>query len=94
MPQIDLPAGAATDPDPPSLGPLDERDLPEAQRIFRTAFGIFLGAPDPENFWSDRDYLYGRWRSPHVAAFAATLDGKLAGTNFATRWAASASSGR
>ena len=57
----------------PVIAPLSERDLPEAERIFRVAFGTFLGAPDPETFWADRDYVYGRSRAPHVAAFGATL---------------------
>ncbi len=70
----------------PVIASLAERDLPEAERIFRVAFGTFLGVPEPETFWSDRDYVYGRWRSPHVAALGATLDGRLVGTNFATRW--------
>jgi GNAT superfamily N-acetyltransferase len=52
----------------------------------RVAFGTFIGVPDPENFWSDRDYVYGRQRAAHVAAFAAKLDGKLVGSNFGTRW--------
>ena len=65
---------------------LAEDDLPEAQRTVRLAFGTFLGAPDPEGFWSDRDYVRGRWRAPHVAAFAAEVGGKLVGSNFATRW--------
>jgi GNAT superfamily N-acetyltransferase len=70
----------------PVIGPLDDRDLPEAGRILRLAFGTFLGAPDPANFWSDRDYVYGRQRSPHVAAFGAKLEGKLVGSNFVTNW--------
>ena len=70
----------------PAIAPLDERDLPEAARIVRVAFGTFLGAPDPETFWTDRDYVYGRWRASHVAAFGATLDGGLVGSNFATQW--------
>jgi GNAT superfamily N-acetyltransferase len=65
---------------------LTEQDLPAARRIFRRAFGTFLGAPDPETFWSDRDYIYGRQSAPHVASFAATVDGELAGSNFATNW--------
>lgn len=75
------PAGA-----PPAIAPLAEFELPEARRILRTAFGTFLGVPDPEAFWTDRDHVYGRWRAPHVAAFGATIDGLLVGTNFATQW--------
>jgi GNAT superfamily N-acetyltransferase len=70
----------------PVVSALEAKDLPEAERILRLAFGTFLGAPDPQTFWSDRDYVYGRHDAPHVAAFAAKLDGKLAGTNFATQW--------
>lgn len=66
--------------------PLVEADLPEAGRILRTAFGTFLGAPEPELFWSDRDYVHGRWQAPHVVALGATLDGRLVGSNFATNW--------
>src|SRR5271165_751454 len=83
-------AANSTDSEPPTgrlvVAPLAERDLPGAERIFRQAFGTFLGAPDPETFWADRDYVYGRWRAPHVAAFGATHEGALVGSNFATRW--------
>src|SRR6516162_6296659 len=66
---------------------LTEADLSEAQRILRIAFGTFLGEPDPEQFWSDLDYVYGRFGAEHTAAFAAEDDeGALAGSNFATRW--------
>ena len=65
---------------------LAERDLPQAQRIVRRAFAAFLGAPDPENFWTDFDYVYGRFGAEHVASFAAEQDGELVGSNFATRW--------
>lgn len=70
----------------PVVSPLGQKDLAEAARIVRLAFGSFLGAPDPETFWSDRDYVYGRQPAAHVASFAATLDGKLVGSNFATKW--------
>ena len=66
---------------------LTEADLSEAQRILRVAFGTFLGAPDPEQFWSDLDYVYGRFGAEHTAAFAAEdEEGVLVGSNFATRW--------
>lgn len=70
----------------PWVAPLTEAQLPEAARIFRTAFGSWLGAPDPENFFSDRDYVRGRWQSPHVVALGASVDGRLVGSNFITRW--------
>jgi GNAT superfamily N-acetyltransferase len=68
------------------IRPLTERDLPAAQRIFRLAFGTFLGVPDPSTFWADRDYVYGRFGAEHVASFAAELDGELVGSNFVTQW--------
>ena len=68
------------------IRPLTEGDLATARRICSTAFGTFLGAPEPESFWGDRDYVYGRFVSEHVASFAAELDGELVGSNFATRW--------
>jgi GNAT superfamily N-acetyltransferase len=70
----------------PVVSAINEKDLPEAERIFRVAFGTFLGAPDPELFWADRDYVYGRQRAPHVASFGAALNGKIVGSNFATKW--------
>lgn len=79
-------AGKGSGASRPVVAVLDEKDLPEAERIFRLAFGMFLAAPDPELFWCDRDYVYARRRAPHVAAFGATLDGTLVGSNFATKW--------
>jgi GNAT superfamily N-acetyltransferase len=80
-----------SEPEPPPeseavIGSLAERHLPAAARIVRVAFGTFLGVPDPETLWADRDYVHGRWRAPHVAALGATLDGNLVGSNFVTRW--------
>jgi len=66
------------------IRPLTKDDLPAARRIFCTAFGTFLGAPDPENFWADLDYVYARFAAEHVAGFAAELDSELVGSNFVT----------
>ncbi len=68
------------------IRPLAERDLSEAQRIVRRAFGTFMGVPDLDNFWTDFDYVYGRFGAEHTASFAADQDGALAGVNFATNW--------
>ena len=54
----------------PAVRQLAEADLSEAQRIMRTAFGTFLGAPDPDTFWTDFDYIYGRHAAPHIRSFA------------------------
>src|SRR5579863_2152253 len=85
MPQSTT-AAATANASQPTVAPLSENDLPEAARIIRRAFGAFLGAPDPETFWTDRDYAFGRQPVAHVASFGAMLDGKLAGSNFATSW--------
>ncbi|HEV2302528.1 MAG TPA: GNAT family N-acetyltransferase [Stellaceae bacterium] len=63
-----------------------ETDLPAASRVCRTAFGTFLGAPDLDNFWADRDLVFGRFGNEHTAAFTAELDGEVVGSNFATKW--------
>jgi hypothetical protein len=44
-----------------TIRPLTENDLPTARRIMSLAFGTFLGAPEPEKFWSDLDYAGTRW---------------------------------
>jgi hypothetical protein len=70
----------------PSARPLVPADLPQAQRIVRSAFGTFFGVPDLDTFWTDFDYVYGRHGCEHTASFAINCDGALAGSNFATRW--------
>jgi GNAT superfamily N-acetyltransferase len=65
---------------------LREQDLDEADRIFRLAFGTFIGMPDPMQFAGDSDMIRTRFRAPHVEAFGAYRDGDLLGSNFATRW--------
>ncbi|AVH23567.1 GNAT family N-acetyltransferase [Nocardia cyriacigeorgica] len=66
--------------------PLMEHDLPEADSIFRLAFGTFIGLPDPMAFAESADLVGTRWAADPSAAFAADIDGRLAGTNFGTRW--------
>jgi ribosomal protein S18 acetylase RimI-like enzyme len=79
-------AGVRAHASRPVVSALEEQDLPAAGRILRLAFGTFLGAPDPETFWSDRDYIQSRARAAHIASFGAKLDGELVGCNFATNW--------
>lgn len=66
--------------------PLEERDLPAADRIFRTAFGTFLGLPDPMTFMGDADLVFSRWRAAPSDAIAAEIDGELAGSMFVANW--------
>ncbi|MBV8830815.1 MAG: GNAT family N-acetyltransferase [Acidobacteriaceae bacterium] len=69
-----------------SVRPMREADLVEARKIFRVAFGTFIGVPDPEDFWADREYVFTRWRTDRGAALVAEIRGSLAGSNFATNW--------
>jgi GNAT superfamily N-acetyltransferase len=65
---------------------MEERDLAEAARIFRLAFATYVGAPDPENFYTDRSHVFTRWRGDPEAALVAEFDGRLIGSNFLARW--------
>ena len=66
--------------------PLAEEDLDEADRIFRVAFGTFLGMPEPEKFSGDADSVRTRWKADPGAGLAAELDGRLVGSDFAANW--------
>src|SRR5271157_4024990 len=66
--------------------PLVERDLPEADRIIRLAFGTFLGAPDPAHFMGDTDFAHTRWKADPTAVIEAEYEGRLIGSSFATNW--------
>ena len=63
-----------------------EPELSEATLVLQRAFGTFLGAPDPERFMTDRNYVRSRWLADPSAALAAIVDGELVGSNLATRW--------
>lgn len=68
------------------IRPLTGADLDEADRVYRVAFGTFLGMPEPADFAGDTDTLRTRWRANPAGALAAYLDGRLAGSNYATNW--------
>jgi GNAT superfamily N-acetyltransferase len=69
-----------------TVRPLLEADLAKADRIMRVAFGTFLGLPDPMAFTGDAAYIRTRWRADPSAAFAAEVDGEIAGSNFSANW--------
>src|SRR5437870_4494594 len=71
---------------PVSVRPLRDADLDRADQIFRLAFGTFLGVPHPKTFFGTADYVRTRFRADPQAAFAATVDGELAGSSFAANW--------
>lgn len=68
------------------VGTLRADELQEADRIVRLAFGTFLGLPNPMDFMGDRDFVTPRWRARNTKLLAAREDGKLVGSNIATRW--------
>jgi predicted N-acetyltransferase YhbS len=65
---------------------LQEGDLDETDRIYRVAFGTFLGLPDPATAGGDADLVRTRWLADPSAAFVAEMDGQVVGSNFATHW--------
>ncbi|MGA4965229.1 GNAT family N-acetyltransferase [Streptomyces pseudogriseolus] len=69
-----------------SVRALYEPDLDRADAIFRVAFGTFLEAPEPETFFGTADYVRTRWAADPHAAFAATVEGEVVGSNFAANW--------
>jgi hypothetical protein len=68
------------------IRPLEERDLVEADRIMRLAFGTFLGLPDPMKMFGDSDIARTRFLANPASALAAEAKGKLVGSNFSTNW--------
>jgi GNAT superfamily N-acetyltransferase len=68
------------------VGPLKKAELDEADRIFRVAFGTFIGLPNPADFMAGRNLVISRWHAPHVKALAARENKRLIGINMMTRW--------
>lgn len=69
-----------------SIRLLQKSDLSTADRIFRLAFGTFIGLPEPTKFGGDANYIQHRWQTEPTGSFAAFVDNELIGSNFATRW--------
>jgi GNAT superfamily N-acetyltransferase len=63
-----------------------EADLADADRIFRLAFGTFLGLPDPACFGGDSDYVRTRWKADSTAVFVAEYKGRVIASNFGANW--------
>jgi GNAT superfamily N-acetyltransferase len=66
--------------------PLEEREIDEADRIMRLAFGTFLKMPDPMQMFGDSNLAKPRWYADPGGALAAVADGRLIGSNFAANW--------
>ena len=81
-----------------SIRPLQESDIPEADRIYRLAFGTFFNLPDPMAFSGDANYVKSRFLADPSAAYGAEVvvvdddnsrssgKKKLVGSNFTTNW--------
>src|SRR5262245_59231987 len=68
------------------IRPLRENDLSDADRIYRLAFGAFLGLPDPMTFAGDTQYVRTRWLADPTSILGAESAGELIGSNFLTNW--------
>ncbi|HKX08234.1 MAG TPA: GNAT family N-acetyltransferase [Stellaceae bacterium] len=66
--------------------PMKAGDLPEATRIFRTAFATFLGVPDVTQFRRDLGTIETRFKTDAGAALVAGRDGRLVGSVFGMDW--------
>lgn len=64
-----------------TIRPLTEADLPEANRVFRLAFGTWLKLPDPSQFAGDSAWVEPRFRGRLGGAHAADAGGRLIGSN-------------
>jgi GNAT superfamily N-acetyltransferase len=69
-----------------TIRPLKENDLPDADRIFRLAFGTFIGLPDPMKFAGDAAHVRTRWLVDPAATLGAESANELIGSNFLTNW--------
>jgi GNAT superfamily N-acetyltransferase len=70
----------------PVVRQLAASDVAEADRLFRLAFGTFLGLPDPQTFTGDADIVGTRWRANPALALGAYRESVLVGSSFATCW--------
>ena len=61
-----------------TVRPLVERDLDEADRIMRLAFGTYFHLPDPMTLLGDAGMVRPRWRANPDAAFVSMLNGLAA----------------
>jgi predicted N-acetyltransferase YhbS len=66
--------------------PIRDDEIDPADRIFRVAFGTYLGMPDPARFGGDGDCVRTRTRSDAVDTLVAEIDGEVVGSNVITSW--------
>jgi predicted N-acetyltransferase YhbS len=68
------------------IRPMQADDIAPADRMFRLAFGTFIGLPNPLEFSGDATYIPHRWKIDPKAAFVAEANGEVVGSNLAIRW--------
>jgi len=68
------------------IRPMQPADVEAADRVMRSAFGTYLGAPDPLRVFGDAEFVRPRFAAQPEWAFVAELEGEVVGSNFATRW--------
>jgi GNAT superfamily N-acetyltransferase len=68
------------------VGPMADTEVESADRIFRLAFGTFLGLPDPVKAFGDADSIRTRRNARNTVALAARKDGVLVASNIITQW--------
>ena len=66
--------------------PMRAGDLPDATRIFRTAFGTFLGVPDVGRFRLDLGTIETRFKTDTGTALVAERDGQIVASVFGMDW--------
>ena len=62
------------------IRPLEERELSAADRVYRLAFGMQFGLPDPMQYRGDAQILRPRWATTPGATLVAELDGEVVGS--------------
>jgi GNAT superfamily N-acetyltransferase len=69
-----------------TVRPVRQEEVQSAERVFRLAFGTYMGFPDPEQFGADLNLIGSRWTADPTRVFGAEYDGKLVGINIASNW--------
>ncbi len=69
-----------------SISALRPDDVDTADRVMRTAFGTFLGAPEPMLVFGDAECVRPRFAAAPAWAFAAKSNGEVIGSNLVARW--------
>lgn len=70
----------------PLILPLEKEHLPEARRVFRLAFGTFLGLPEPMKFGPGVDFHGWRREMNPEGAWGAFAGERLIGSVITSRW--------